>query len=337
MLKSEVSKKTGLSAKAIRLYIEEGLLSPSRDENGYINFSQSDVKLLLKIKILRDLELSVFQIRLILNEPAIIPFILCHKRIQLQRRIIYDQKRVSTLSHLLSDILEKPSDVLDQDLTNEEHMQTHPVLDPHRPISEEDADLLLSLFWALFGIEQRWDDYQHFLWNRMKQKLMENQQDLLKKYRNRQFEDGSRQDSMEVLLHALVRFRKVYSELGKMNPDELVSYFEHACQTILKNLNKPSFARYWKENYETLPEISAFFNADMTETMIQFSPIYTSWYNNQKELLRLFRSHWESQEGTTLRCLTEKILGDAFDIRNDDHISQLLIIIPNTITVMKTY
>lgn len=47
---SEVAKKTGLTAKSIRLYEEKGLIrAPVRAENGYRNYGQSHVDDLLLI------------------------------------------------------------------------------------------------------------------------------------------------------------------------------------------------------------------------------------------------------------------------------------------------
>lgn len=58
-----VESRTGLDRPSIRFYEKEGLLNPQRLENGYREYSDADVELLLKIKLLRRLGMSVEKIR----------------------------------------------------------------------------------------------------------------------------------------------------------------------------------------------------------------------------------------------------------------------------------
>ena len=59
----ELERLTGLERPSIRFYEKEGLLTPKRLENGYRDYSQEDVELLKKIKLLRRLGMSVEKIR----------------------------------------------------------------------------------------------------------------------------------------------------------------------------------------------------------------------------------------------------------------------------------
>lgn len=59
----EMEAATGLPRANIRYYESEGFLHPERGENGYRNFTQSDVDTLLKIKLLRQLGFSLEDIR----------------------------------------------------------------------------------------------------------------------------------------------------------------------------------------------------------------------------------------------------------------------------------
>lgn len=65
----EVEEKTKLSAKAIRLYEKKGLLTISRDINGYREYSDQNIKELLTIKLYRECGLSLAQIEDIKNHP----------------------------------------------------------------------------------------------------------------------------------------------------------------------------------------------------------------------------------------------------------------------------
>ena len=59
----ELERRTGLERPSIRFYEKEGLLNPQRLENGYREYTEADVELLKKIKLLRRLGLSVEKIR----------------------------------------------------------------------------------------------------------------------------------------------------------------------------------------------------------------------------------------------------------------------------------
>ena len=59
----ELERRTGLERPSIRFYEKEGLLTPARLENGYREYSEADVELLKKIKLLRQLGMSVEKIR----------------------------------------------------------------------------------------------------------------------------------------------------------------------------------------------------------------------------------------------------------------------------------
>lgn len=67
MLINEVCKKCMMTKKAVEYYIEQGLIAPSVRENGYRDFSDTDVARLKKISILRGLGLSAADIQGVLS------------------------------------------------------------------------------------------------------------------------------------------------------------------------------------------------------------------------------------------------------------------------------
>lgn len=68
MLIHEICKKCSLTKKAIGYYVEQGLLSPSIQGNGYRSFSDEDANRLKKISVLRNLGLSIADIRTVLSD-----------------------------------------------------------------------------------------------------------------------------------------------------------------------------------------------------------------------------------------------------------------------------
>ena len=67
MLINAVCKECSVTKKAVEYYIEQGLVSPTVQENGYRDFSEEDICRLKKISILRNLGLSVTDIQDVLS------------------------------------------------------------------------------------------------------------------------------------------------------------------------------------------------------------------------------------------------------------------------------
>lgn len=63
----ELERRSGLERANIRFYEKEGLLTPARKENGYREYSEEDLQLLMKIKLLRRLDFSIEAIRSLIS------------------------------------------------------------------------------------------------------------------------------------------------------------------------------------------------------------------------------------------------------------------------------
>ena len=63
----QVEELVGITKKNIRFYEQEGLLNPARSENGYRDYSEADVQILKKIKLLRSLSFPLEEIRMMLD------------------------------------------------------------------------------------------------------------------------------------------------------------------------------------------------------------------------------------------------------------------------------
>lgn len=59
----EIESLSGLTRANIRFYETEGLLTPARNENGYRDYSDKDLEILKKIKLLRMLHISLEEIK----------------------------------------------------------------------------------------------------------------------------------------------------------------------------------------------------------------------------------------------------------------------------------
>ena len=90
----EVSEKTGLTEKAIRLYVENGLIYPQVEEGLYrksYTFSEANVRELEEISVFRKAGFSIFEISLIKEMPEKLPELLDKKRLSLEMEI--DEKK----------------------------------------------------------------------------------------------------------------------------------------------------------------------------------------------------------------------------------------------------
>lgn len=84
----EMEFQTGMTRANIRFYESEGLIVPARGENGYRNYSQDDLELLKKIKLLRMLDMPIDEIRAVLQGERVMQDILDVHIDRLSRKLI---------------------------------------------------------------------------------------------------------------------------------------------------------------------------------------------------------------------------------------------------------
>ena len=99
---NEVEKRVQITKKSIRFYEQEGLLHPERNkENGYRDYSEEDVELLLKIKFLRKLSLPIEEIKMIQSKRLTLEDALKRHLITLEREE-KNQQKINGLCSLMS-------------------------------------------------------------------------------------------------------------------------------------------------------------------------------------------------------------------------------------------
>ena len=103
-----VCERTGLSDRAIRLYIENGLLAPDKTENytgrRSFDFSDDDVTRLDQIAVLRASGFSIAQIREVQENPERIPAIVAEVTEKQETELRKSEKVLSSLSALSEEI-----------------------------------------------------------------------------------------------------------------------------------------------------------------------------------------------------------------------------------------
>lgn len=95
MLINAVCKECSVTKKAVEYYIEQGLVSPTVQENGYRDFSEEDIRRLKKISILRNLGLSVTDIQDVLfGETAASMLNEIYHRRNLQMTVLQEKQKL---------------------------------------------------------------------------------------------------------------------------------------------------------------------------------------------------------------------------------------------------
>lgn len=102
----DLAKKTGLSVRALHHYDEVGLLKPSaRDESGHRIYTESDVCRLQQIVSLRDVGLTLEEVRFTLGDPAVSILSVVERHMESLEDEIHRQqrlfKRLSSITNFL--------------------------------------------------------------------------------------------------------------------------------------------------------------------------------------------------------------------------------------------
>lgn len=84
---NEVEQAVGITKKNIRFYEQEGLLMPSRNANGYRDYSSEEVRVLQQIKLLRRLDIPIEEIRRLQDGSQTLSDCLERQLIILKRRL----------------------------------------------------------------------------------------------------------------------------------------------------------------------------------------------------------------------------------------------------------
>ena len=100
----EVSKKTGLSKKAIHFYVNEELIQPKKLENNYYEFSDQEIVTLNQIHLFRMAGLSIQTIKEIYSYPAATNFYLHRSFNQLKLEIAEKMNQLENLEMILETI-----------------------------------------------------------------------------------------------------------------------------------------------------------------------------------------------------------------------------------------
>lgn len=159
----DIESRSGMTRANIRFYEQEGLIDPTRRDNGYRDYTEDDLQQLCRIRLLRTLGLSLEEIRALQKGDSALPAVLAqraaaleqqaeemHRQSRLCRQMSSEGAQYKTLdAQRWLDTLatEEPAAALPKEDTY------HKVRAPWRRFFARHFDLFLySSVWVLLGI-----------------------------------------------------------------------------------------------------------------------------------------------------------------------------------------
>ena len=153
----EVCTRTGLTEKSIRLYIEQELIHPECIHvNGrkQITFAEGDVLELEKIRILRDADFSISEIRDMLQNSTCIAEFVEKKKIENLKNLAHYEKLDVLLQRLT------PSDLGSIEAISETLKPIQDTREKEKKIPKRFLYILITIL-VLFAVSINWTIYVH--------------------------------------------------------------------------------------------------------------------------------------------------------------------------------
>ena len=135
----EMEAQCGMSRTNIRFYENEGLIRPQRRENGYREYSGEDAKLLLKVKLLRAMDVPLAAVKELAAGTMTLEQALAELDRELDRRQAHQERTRQILGRMDGERFE--------DLDPEHYL---PMLESGTDAWKEDAAPRLNLLWRRY-------------------------------------------------------------------------------------------------------------------------------------------------------------------------------------------
>ena len=135
----EVEEKTGMSRTNIRFYEREGLIQPRRQENGYREYSAEDARMLMKVRLLRSMDIPLDQVKAMAFGERKLSDVLAKLNTELDRRQSCQERTRQAISQM------NQEGAAFEDLEPERYLT---MLETGKPV--EDAPPRLNLPWRRY-------------------------------------------------------------------------------------------------------------------------------------------------------------------------------------------
>ncbi len=323
----QVMKATGLGKKTIRYYIQQGLLAPKAESsNRYLDFTEEDVERLRQIKLLRQLDFPVVELRQILDYPETARYYLIRR----QKEILREKKRMEWQETQVELLLDRLPMIPGAEALQSVHLDGMPQEDQDA-LDMVDAYLLVNYFVGTFMHEEEMTDYRLFLLDKLRKQLVAEQSPAMMTLRDYCFGITPQQSTRFYIENDAVTRR-----IAGLMETEYDAFTAEMCRGIAEGLASPSFLREWQENYRGLYSPStAFFGSETNRAILkELSPRFAAYQKNILRCCQAVYDHLHTPEGQPLlHDLTSKLQG-WIDLEHYDHaeLATLFLSLPYTPT-----
>lgn len=101
MKTKELEKRLGITKDTLRFYEKEGLIKPSRDDNGYRHYSEEDVRIIQMIMFFRSIEFTIDEIRQLFAGTISISELMVQKKAFLESMVEHKKRTIDVIAQTL--------------------------------------------------------------------------------------------------------------------------------------------------------------------------------------------------------------------------------------------
>ena len=316
----KVLELTKLSKKAVYFYIKEELIEPTKNiDNGYYEFSEEDLRKLQIIISLRNIGMSIQDIKDLFIYPTLTNFFI-HRQINNLKKSLYDNIRQLQASYqLIEDIpanatpknLEIPLHILEK-----QRISNDLVLEKYFP--NIDSRMISILLCAPFtDIES--SEYHNFLLDKISNELklqLENNLSYLKKLIYLL--------TPEQIDRICIEQYKFSKKIANIKDEEINAYEEELYADCVDLSNNVELQNYWKLVYNPIlmPTLNFFINKGM-RLLEEYNQVFKRYSDNMKKIAE--RVYIRLKENEELLNKLNATLDNKLDIEIFNH-SQLVCI-----------
>lgn len=316
----KILELTRLSKKAVYFYIKEGLIEPNKNiDNGYYEFSEEDLRKLKIILALRNIGMSIQDIKDIFFYPTLTNFFI-HRQINNIKKSLYENiSQLQTSYQLIEDIpanatpknLEIPLDILErQKVSNDLFLEKY--------FPNVDSRMIAILLCAPFtDIES--SEYHNFLWEKISNELelqLENNLSYLKKLIYLLTPEQIEKISIEQY--------KFSKKISSIREEEFYIYEEELYKRCLEMINNVELQNYWNLVYNPIlmPTLYFFINKG-SKLLGEYNPLFKRYSENIDKISQSV--YLRIKEENDILDKLNLALDNKFDIEMFNH-SQLICI-----------
>lgn len=311
----EVISKSGLSKKTIHFYIQEELISPQKEENGYYDFSDQDLLQLETIKKMRYLGLSVDSIRLVLQDPSVAFYYFIKQRKAMEQEL----KELQWKNESISEMIECLNTGMSYDAlaeTLDEKVKYYPEDHNSKVIDINDAELLAYFFWGRFVGKVELTEYQKFLWEKLKKTIVLTQVESTSRLRDTLYQ--FKKDHIEEEFYCYCD-EKLAMEIASLSVNEIAGFVDKLVLRAREHLSNPTWVRKWKKNQRYIIDTGYFFASEPSVIMCEMSSFFKCYKTNINQCGTVLWEYVTKGQGKELLALISNVLAEELDLYSHNY------------------